>query len=138
MLTYTKKALIAGIAFTAPLFAFAVGGIQTPGNTPLTQFVRSIYTIVRLLVPIVSLLAVIYFFYGLAKYVLSAGDEEKAQEGKSIMIWGVLAMFVLVAIWGIVGFIQSSIGANIAPDQVNIILPDVNPSTAGPGVNNLP
>lgn len=109
-------------AFALPLFA----GAQGTGD--LTGFVMVVGNIVNLLVPLVSTLAIVFFFYGLAKYVLNAGDEEKKAEGKNIMIWGVLAMFVLVTIWGIIGFLQKTIGNTSGPTNIAIDLPDVKPA----------
>jgi len=102
------------------------GAQNTTGD--LGGFVNVVGVIVTLLVPIVSTLAIVFFFYGLAKYVLNSGDEEKKEEGKNIMIWGVLAMFVLVTIWGIVGFLQKTVGNTQGPNNINIDLPDVHPS----------
>jgi hypothetical protein len=106
-------------AFAMPFFASA---------QDLTSFVRTIGNIVNLLVPIVSTLAIVFFFFGLAKYVLNAGDEEKKAEGKNIMIWGVLAMFVLVTIWGIIAFLQQTVGNTGNVQNINIDLPDIRPS----------
>jgi hypothetical protein len=118
----------------------ALGVLATPflasaqGTGDLTSFVLVVGHIVGLLVPLVSTLAIVFFFYGLAKYVLNAGDEEKKAEGKNIMIWGVLAMFVLVTIWGIIGFLQKTIGNTAGPTNIQIDLPDVAPSN----VSGLP
>ena len=109
-------------AFSMPFIASA------QGNGDLTSFVLVMGNIVNLLVPLVSTLAIVFFFYGLAKYVLNAGDEEKKAEGKNIMIWGVLAMFVLVTIWGIIGFLQKTAGNTQGPSNINVDLPDVVPS----------
>jgi len=114
-----KKALIISAILT-PGLASAQGNIIT--------FVAMISRIVNLLVPIVSTLAVVFFFYGLAKYILNSGDEDKRKEGKDIMIWGILAMFVLVTIWGIIGFLQRTLGTTGGPERTNIIVPDVYPS----------
>lgn len=58
--------------------------------------------------PIVVALALLYFFWGLANYILNSGNEEKKKEGKSIMIWGILALFIMVSVWGIINVIQST------------------------------
>ncbi len=117
--------LVALGAFTTPLLASAQ---NVSGD--LTGFVRVVGNIVNMLVPLVSTLAIVFFFYGLAKYVLNAGDEEKKGEGKDIMIWGVLAMFVLTTIWGIIGFLQKTVGNVQGPtsQSLQINLPDVVPS----------
>lgn len=55
---------------------------------------------------LVSSLALLVFLWGLVKFISQAGDPEAVKSGKSIMIWGVVALFVMVSIWGIVNFIQ--------------------------------
>jgi hypothetical protein len=117
------------------LSALALPGIAfAQGTGDLTSFVEVMGNIVNLLVPLTSTLAVVFFFYGLAKYILNSGDEEKRKEGKSIMIWGILAMFVLVTIWGIIGFMQNTIGNEAGPTNVDVDLPDVASTqfTGGP------
>ena len=129
-----KKILIVLGAFAAPFIASAQ---NTAGN--LQGLVGLVGTIVNMLVPIVSTLVVVFFFWGLAMYVLAAGDEDKAKEGKSIMIWGVLALFVMTTIWGIIGFMQTTIGNVGGPTGAQTItLPDVTPSnTTGGGLINI-
>ena len=126
-----QKASIVSIAFgvfALPLFV----GAQNPSGT-LTGFVTVVGNIVNMLVPIVTTLAIVFFFYGLAKYVLNAGDEDKKEEGKNIMIWGVLAMFVLVTLWGIIAFIQKTVGNNDNVQNINIILPSITGTNFTPG-----
>jgi len=65
--------------------------------------------IVGSLLPIVAGLALLYFFWGLAKFILRAGEEKGREEGKQIMMWGIIALFVMVSIWGIVGFISDDL-----------------------------
>jgi hypothetical protein len=42
-----------------------------------------------------------------AKYIWSAGNEK--EEGKKIMIWGVIALFVMTSIWGLISFVQNEL-----------------------------
>ena len=48
-------------------------------------------------------LALLFFFWGLAQFILKSGDAASHEEGKNKMVWGVIALFVMVSIWGIVG-----------------------------------
>ena len=57
---------------------------------------------------IVIALALLYFFWGLARFILNAGDEDAQKAGKSIMLWGIIAFFVMVSVWGIVNFIGNA------------------------------
>lgn len=52
-------------------------------------------------------LAIVIFFYGLVKYLLQGGSEGKA-EGLKIMLMGVITIFVMVSIWGIIRLLQST------------------------------
>lgn len=61
------------------------------------------------LIPILATLAVAVFFWGLVKFIWKAGDERAHEEGKNVMIWGMIALFVLFALWSIVGFLQRNI-----------------------------
>lgn len=53
-------------------------------------------------------LAIVVFFWGLIRYLWSMGPEE-AHEGIKIMFWGVVAIFVMVSIWGIIQLLQRSL-----------------------------
>ena len=49
------------------------------------------------------------FLWGVLKYVLNASDDAKA-EGKQFMLWGIIALFVMVSVWGLVNLISRSVG----------------------------
>ena len=54
-------------------------------------------------------LALVYFFYGLISYV-SGVDDKKKLEAKSTMIWGILVLFVMASVWGLIAFVQGATG----------------------------
>ena len=54
-------------------------------------------------------LAIVVFFWGLIKYIASGASEGKSQ-GLSIMLWGIIAIFVMVSLWGIIRVLQSTFG----------------------------
>lgn len=51
-------------------------------------------------------LAIVVFFWGLIKYLTEVGD--KKNEGLQTMFYGVIAIFVMVSIWGIIRLLQST------------------------------
>lgn len=55
-------------------------------------------------------LAVVGFVLGVARYIGNAGNEEKRKEGTKYIFWSVIALFVLVTIWGIVAYLQDAVG----------------------------
>lgn len=65
----------------------------------------------NIFVPLAFALCLLYFFWGVAKYIRSgAGGEKAAEEGKNVMVWGLVGLFVAFSIWGIISFIQSELG----------------------------
>lgn len=99
---YTKMGI--GVCAMLPMVASA----QFFGN--LNLLVTQLEILLTRLLPLTFSLALLAFFWGIAKYIFALGSEEKKVEGKQIMTWGVVAMFVLASIWGIVYFIQEALG----------------------------
>lgn len=81
---------------------------RTPQN--FKELVCVFVNIIELLNGVVILLALLFFFWGTAKYINSAGDEKAAKEGKDIMIWGAIALFVAFSLGGILAFIGQNLG----------------------------
>jgi hypothetical protein len=98
----TWKILSLFSAFT-PVFAFAALG-------NIANIVSSIGDLVDLATPIVVGLALLAFFWGLVKFIFSADDEEARKGAKSLMIWSVIALFVMISIVGIISFIGNAFG----------------------------
>ena len=48
------------------------------------------------------------FFFGIAQYIWGAreGDDTKIKNGNKFMRWGLVALFVMFSIWGIVTYVQ--------------------------------
>ena len=70
--------------------------------------------------PLIAVLvgvALLVFFWGLVKFVFRlGGDGEKAvEEGKRVMKWGLIALFVMVSVWGIIEFFQDALLGGVAP-----------------------
>ena len=65
--------------------------------------------LVSSLIPLFIGLALVYFVYGLAQYIGVSGQEAKKEEGRTRMLWGVIAMFVIISVWGLVTLLQATI-----------------------------
>lgn len=68
--------------------------------------------IIDSLVPILIGIALLTFIWGIIKYILSK-DEESQKEARGIMIWGIIGLFVIVAVWGIVGLLAETFGIDV-------------------------
>lgn len=94
-----KIAVSAGVIL--PLFAYAVDVI-----TILTQ----IEVIIARIIPIIMAVATVVFLWGIVMYVTAAGDEKKAATAKSYITSGLIGLFFMVAIWGIVKALVTTFG----------------------------
>lgn len=110
-----KKFIITTLAL-APLLASA----QQLGN--IESLVESLGRIIGLALPIVVALALLAFFWGLVKFIFAQGNEESKADAKKIMLWGIIALFVMVTVWGLVEFIGNALGVS---QGTNIIVPTV-------------
>lgn len=107
------------IGVAAAVAALPLLSLAQTYNTPAENVLATVQRILNIVVPIVVTLALIYFLWGLAQYILSAGDEEKKTDGKHIMIWGIIALFVMVSVWGLVRFISGTTGVG-QDQQINL------------------
>ncbi len=111
--------VVVSVVFPTPLFA----AICTSGPTPatFTDLVCLFTDLAETAIPVVAGLALVVFFWGLAKFILHSGDEKGREEGKEVMKWGIIALFVLVSIWGIVFFLTRDIFGE------NLVIPRLPP-----------
>jgi len=79
------------------------------------------------IIPLIFALAVAMFVWGTVKFfVINADEEAKRAQGKQYMIWGIIALAVMLSIWGLVGILGKTFNLNTS------VLPHVTPPSASP------
>jgi hypothetical protein len=74
--------------------------------------------IINPLIILLFALATVYFIYGVAQYLLSPDNEEIRKTSKSHMLWGIIGMFIMVSVFGIMNLILNTLGtSNIKIDN---------------------
>src|SRR5271157_6129326 len=72
-------------------------------------------------IPLILALAVAMFVWGVFQYVIYSGEEAKKEKGRQFMLWGIIALAVMVCVWGLVSIIGNTFGIkNILPSAQNI------------------
>ena len=69
----------------------------------------------QIITPIIYLLfslAIVYFLYGVYVFIKNAESPEKRSEGAKSIIWGIIGMFIMISVKGIINLILGTIGAN--------------------------
>jgi len=87
----------------------------------LTDIIKKFIDLGLLVIPFLSALAFLFFVYGVAKFIRAAGNEKELKDSKNLLIYGIVGLFVLVTIWGIIAFIRSEFGFSGTP-----IIPQIN------------
>ncbi|MAZ67200.1 hypothetical protein CL652_00290 [bacterium] len=109
----SKIALFVGVVSFVPATANA--------QVTLAHTLAQISGLINGLIPIVLAIAVLLFFWGLAMYMFNANNTEKRSEGINIMFMGIIAIFVMVSLWGIIRILQQTFKV----DQAKPIVPEV-------------
>ena len=108
------RTYIAG--FTVIIASLFYPGVSFAQRTPsnFSDLVTLLLNIISVTIPLLAGLSILVFFWGLARFVLSAGGDERAHtEGKRFMLWGIIAMFVMMSVWGIVAVITNTLGISL-------------------------
>ncbi len=68
---------------------------------------------------------IVWLIWNIVRYVMSS-DEANKEKAKNQMIWGIVALTVIVSIWGIIGVLQNIFDVNSnqgAPDNLGNMIP---------------
>lgn len=117
------------IYFLYPLFSFVfsfgMAQAQTEGAKTLADFLNLIITqALEPMVGIMLVLGLVVFFWGVVKYIKVTGGEEKA-EAKAIMFWGIIALFVMVSVWGLVQVLVNTFFGGSLPEVPSVSVPQL-------------
>jgi uncharacterized membrane protein len=66
--------------------------------------------VINPLIIMVFAIAFVYFLYGVIQFVLNPENQEKRSVGKSHMLWGIVGIFIMVAVFGIMRLILNTLG----------------------------
>lgn len=126
-----KKALTIGLSVVSTIsFAMAqatlgTGQVGAPGASNvggILGLVNSVQVLLDRAVPLIVSLAVLGLFWFLLKFVWQGSKDPKARE-ESIkgMGYSILAIFIMVAIWGIIAFIANLLGVGVGGNGSAIV-----------------
>ena len=112
-----KKTAFASLALLAlPMFAFA------QALQPLRNLVVAVGSILNLLIPVLIAAALVVFFWGLIQYIRKPEGGEKGGGGRPIMIAGLVSLFIMVSVWGIINLAQNALGVQ---GNAPVVVPSV-------------
>lgn len=129
---FFKKTIVATLTFLTflPIVSFAASWFHynTTGSTRtyyssygggggggLWNLFSIVMDILSRVVIMLIAFAVIFFLYGILKYITAGDDEEKRTKMKNVMIYGIIGLFVMVSFWGIVNILINTFELDTSP-----------------------
>ena len=64
------------------------------------------------IIPMLVTFAIIAFIWGVITYVIGKGDPKVLEKGRWYMVWGIVALFVMISVWGLVKVLGNTFGIN--------------------------
>jgi hypothetical protein len=77
------------------------------------QLVGQIIGVINSLVVLLIGVAFVVFLWGCVRFLYKTGDTTTKAADRDILIWGLVAMFVCVSVWGILGLACSAFFGNL-------------------------
>ena len=101
-----KKFAVLLAVFLLPLITFGQDIPLNDGNGVISSLTNAINT----LIPFIIGIAIFIFIVGLLRYVNAGGDEEKTKAARNTIIWGLIIIFVMFSVVGIINILNRTFG----------------------------
>ena len=106
------------VAFAAPVLSVCDFGNGTPKLQQLLSYGTCIIS--NSIIPLIFVLAVVVFVWGVVQYVMNADSDESREKGRQFMIWGIIGITVMLSVWGLVKILGGTFG-------IEYVIPRVKP-----------
>lgn len=79
----------------------------------LTFIGNIVRDIINPLIGLLFALALVFFVYGGSQFILNASDPKKRDEGKKNLVYGLVGLFIMSAVFGILQVITNTFGVSL-------------------------
>ncbi len=86
------------------------------------SILSDINDMVKTIIPLLISVALLVFIWGVIRYITAGDDEEKRTKARNTILYGVIGLFAIVSVWGLVAILQNTFGI----DQTTISTPEYN------------
>lgn len=109
------------LAFASPNVTVTIGGNNNTTGCPSEMtsiskvFDLAICILRKSVWPLLISISVIVFIVGVIRFIASGDDSGKREEGRNFILYGLVGLFVIVSVWGLVGVLQGTFGLGNTP-----------------------
>lgn len=119
------KKFFIGAMFVLPFISFAE--VTTDSVCDKQDFVSltgivnwASCTLMSTIIPFLFAIAAAAFIWGIISYYMNPENEEKRKKGKSFIIGGLIALFVMTSMWGIVRIFSGTFDLDTAIPTLDV------------------
>ncbi len=109
-----RKRIISAVtaigALGLPFVALAQGIVSTTPQQGIIGLISFANTALNDVMVLMITLAIVVFFWGLVRYIIS--DGESRAQGLQTIFYSIVAIFIMVSIWGVIHLLQATFGVN--------------------------
>lgn len=98
-----KKALLFLGVLLLPSICFAAA------PRTFVELASYLVFIMNNMVAVLIVLGLVVYFWGVTSNIHSMGSEDGAEARKNYFFWGIVALFVMVSVWGILRLLQNTL-----------------------------
>ena len=128
-----KKISYVSVASVAAFFVPLVVGAQRLTN--INDVASKATNIGNLIIELAISIAVLWIIINVVRYLIATNDPDKRKEGGQGILYGVIGLFVILSIWGLVAILRNSFQTDTQrPSFQDIKIP--GPDSIGGGGNS--
>ena len=109
---------LSSFTFIVVLTPLAV--LAAPNPAPINTILTNVLNLLTLLIQILIVSAIAVFGWGVVRLMFNANNPQKVAQAKQIIFFGLIGLFVLTSMYGIIFFIKTYLGV---PDNTPIEAP---------------
>ena len=94
--------------FIASILAFSPTLVFAQPLTDINSVATKATNIGNLIISLFISIAVIWIIISVVRYLIATNDPEKRKEGGKAILFGVIGLFVILSIWGLVAILRNS------------------------------
>lgn len=98
--------IIVSVISLLPQFALA----QEP---TVKTVINQLTGLLQALIPILAGVALLVFIAGLVEYLFQGGDKSATESGRYRIVAGIIGLFVIAAIWGLVQIVSATLDLGV-------------------------
>jgi len=89
------------------LFALIITPSASFAKTTLGGIEEGVLEVLKQIPSLLIGLAGVFFLWSVVKFIKSGDNEEARAQGKFLMTYGIIAIVVMVSLWGVVGLLRT-------------------------------